>query len=238
MRTLCLSILVLAACEASPQPRTAATAPPARVDEARTTPRIDAGITLGDAPVDASPPDAPTPDPGAAARAGNPLDLDWTLVRAGDHLHLEYSVHNASAISVSLLDHLLVDGERHDAFDRAVVRNGAKPGMVEFVRGFAQLENVGRGIAMIYHPAMRRLEPGATATGAADIPLPLTAWHNFGWAVTLKGTPQTATLLIGYLTDWDSWASVSLDDGTTVTVPQPGYLPRQQFVRSAPRAIP
>ncbi|MCE9577068.1 MAG: hypothetical protein K8W52_28230 [Deltaproteobacteria bacterium] len=137
-----------------------------------------------------------------------------------------------------MLDHLLVNGERHDAFDRVVVRNGARPGVVEFVRGFAQLENVGRGIAMTYDPAMRRLEPGATVTGAADIPLPLTAWHNFGWAVELKGTPQTATLLIGYVTDWDSWASVSLDDGTTVTVPQPGYLPRQQFVRSVPLAIP
>jgi hypothetical protein len=230
----CLALAALLGCgRTSPAPATSTST---------TLIKSDAVAGPGDAasaPADAAvAPDAPQLAP--PAPSVEPISLDWTLTRAGDHLHVTYTVHNTSTAPVFLLDHLLLPdrGKWRDAADRAVVRTGDRAGTIELVRGYAQPDNTGTSVEIQYAPAARRLAPGASLDGAADIPLPLVAWHPFARSLALAPSPTEAVLIIGYLVDHDRWASLPLADGTTATVPGPPYIGAQRLLRAAPQAIP
>jgi hypothetical protein len=170
-----------------------------------------------------------------------PLTLDWQLTRSGDRLQLSYSVHNDSDKALYLLDRLVVPSSKglEAAFDRVIVRDGDAAGVVSFVRGYAPpFADKRGGIGGIQQPAAQKLEAGQTITGTATVPLPLTAWHNFGPAQPLTGAPTQAYLEIGYLLDHDKWASLELVDGTKLSGPANPFVADQRMVRSDTRPIP
>lgn len=232
------AVTALTACERTP--------PAPRV----TAPATDTGVT-GAAPVapggaaPVSPVDAAhvtvvvaTADRDASMQPSNlPVTLTWDLTRSGDTLHVAYHVHNTTSATVFLLDRLVVPDAQglHAAFDRVIVREGDTAGVVAFSRAYVRPE---RGTGGIYVPVAQRLEPGKTVDGEADVPLPITAWHNFSKASPLQITPTHAYLEIGYLTEQDQWVQINLADGTQLSGPAHPFVDRQQLVRSDTRAIP
>jgi hypothetical protein len=217
MRVAALALLALAACGRGHRDAAAVPHPAAR--------RADASPAPVPEPVDAQP------------QAPSPIALDWDLTRAGNELHLHYTVHNESDQWVVLLDRLLF-GEARPAFDRVIVRDGDSPGVVSLVRGDVG-PPPGVGVQVYERPAVRALAPGKRVSGDAVVALPVTAWHNYVTAWPLTGTPTRAYLEIGYLVGDPLLDDATLDAGTAVELVSRGAaILEQRFVRSDTRDLP
>jgi hypothetical protein len=150
------------------------------------------------------------------------VSIDWRMavIDGGKKLRIEYTATNESDERLWLCDQLLTheNNELVYAADRVIVLNGDEPGQVLFARG-----RVDRHIPSAFprNPGGRAFDPGQALTGTAEIALPLQAWHNYGHAAPLEGTPKTAVLELSYVKGEASWGQVTLRDGTTIVGPQP-----------------
>jgi hypothetical protein len=163
--------------------------------------------------------------------------LEWRLSAERDpaRLKITYTVHNRSAERLYLCDQLAVVERNHfvAAPKAVIVMNGGERGLVRFIRGEAPLD---KPTTLQIPPGGRAVEPGARASGEAEVPLPLRAWHNYGFVAPLKGTPASGTLEIAYVTGTGEWGRLPLAGGGELTVPQPSM--RLRYLVSDTRPIP
>ena len=163
--------------------------------------------------------------------------LDFTMTKAGDHLHVAYKLVNTSKQGVFVADQLLeYNGDTIRLVpDRVIVAPG-DDGTVRFVRGIVETETT----QFDHPPGAVPLAAGATHEGSAEVPLPLAGWHNYGPNPQLPSRPKAVVLEIAYLTgDGIQWGSVTTADGTKVTVPQmPSYNTHAKLARSGPKPLP
>jgi hypothetical protein len=164
-------------------------------------------------------------------------ELEWSMSAERDpaRLRITYTVHNRSAERLYLCDQLaVVENNRFVAAPKAViVMNGGERGLVRFIRGEAPLD---KPTTLQIPPGARAVEPGEHAGGEAEVPLPLKAWHNYGFLAPLTGTPESATLEIAYATGEGSWGRLPLAEGGELTVPQPAT--RLRYLVSDVRPVP
>lgn len=165
------------------------------------------------------------------------VSLDWTMTRAADgkSLRLDYTVANRSNERVFVCD--ILTATDHDklvrADDRVIVMNGPAKGVVLFSRGVVD-EHVPSSFPR--NPGGRAVDPGGELRGSANVALPLQAWHNFGYAQPLDGTPKRAVLEVSILDGEAQWLEEHLADGSTIKTPaRPARLVN---VRGAELEIP
>ncbi|MCA9675110.1 MAG: hypothetical protein KC464_08755 [Myxococcales bacterium] len=184
------------------------------------------------------PADAASPVPEATNLMN--ATLDWTITRGADSLHVEYALHNGSARTIWVVDEMLVwaQGGLARASKAMIVRNGAAADVASLFRG--NLDIPSHDDHPNPSPGMRPVAAGASITGAADIPLPLTAWHPYHpeKMEPLRPGLRRAELEIQVLdsqgTEDRDWEYVTLADGSRVATPYYRVLATRAVVVHGP----
>ena len=152
-----------------------------------------------------------------------PVELTWTLKRDGQQLVVEYSARNTSKQTVWLADQLPLPGSTAKwklGADRVIVMpDPDDKTLVLFVR--ARVKST-TNLPKLVDPGTRELAAGATLTGRASVPLPLTAWHYRGHVAPIAGQPARAQLRIGVFVDTPHLSKIDLEDGSTLVQSYPG----------------
>lgn len=164
--------------------------------------------------------------------------LTWELRPSGATLRVHYTVQNRSAAPIYLLDRLLAPRSGKLALVplAVVVHNGAAPGEVLLTKGFV---NVDQELMFYVIPGVRKLDPGASLSGDAELALPLVPWHPNAQVEPLRTPRGTAVLEVGYLPDLGEPQMVPLVDGSSVeTASARKAILEQQLVRGEPRPLP
>ncbi|MCA9679370.1 MAG: hypothetical protein KC464_30350, partial [Myxococcales bacterium] len=198
----------------------------------------------------AAPAAAPLDARAAATDAPRPaeehaMELTWTLRRDGDHLAIDYTVHNGGDAQVWVADELLQNtpaGKTMRAVDRLIVRDAAEPDLVSLVRGMTYDSLTTGRERPAPSPAMKAVPAGGEVTGTATVPLPLEAWHNYGKVAPLQGDKRRAVLQLTYVTEPDqarAWRQIPTEDGRKVDGLDPYYLKDHALlVSGAPLPLP
>ncbi len=164
-------------------------------------------------------------------------ELDWSLTALRDpaRLRIAYTVHNRSSERLYLCDQLAVVERNHfvPAPTAILVMNGERPGQVRLIRGEAVVD---KPSTLNFRPGGRAVDPGQSASGEAEVPLPLKAWHNYGYLTPLRGRPETAVLEVAYAVGEGEWGRLPLEGGGELVTPQPSV--RLRYLVSDPRPIP
>lgn len=163
------------------------------------------------------------------------IKLEWSMKHEGGKLRIDYTVVNASNKRIYLLDQLLVARKLEP--EAVVVTNGETAGSVVFSRALVKTKEKTLTITL---PAARPVEAGQRVSGVGRVPLPIRTWHNYSFVDPLKGTPTSATLVIGYLPDpgAGSFSEEALADGTKISVPNPAAMSQHSQLRSESKPIP
>jgi hypothetical protein len=127
--------------------------------------------------------------------AGAGLTLDWEMRVEADQLRIDYTVKNATAARVTVVDALRFSHKPD--LDRIIVRADRSPDAIAFTRAFV-LPEAGDKPRFIPIPHYRDLVPGAELHGTAHARLPLGASRNYGSAHVITGARPNAVLELGY----------------------------------------
>ena len=161
----------------------------------------------------------------ASAPAPATITLDWQMRRDGDQLRIDYTIKNATAARITVVDALA--GSNKDAI---VVHAATEPDAIAFTRAFVP---PAQGFKPYHQPSphYRDLAAGGELRGTAHTGVPLVPWHNFtgSWAIT--GTRSKAVLEIGY------YDQQSVDAKNAKTAPRVGP-DAFKLLRSAPKPLP
>ncbi|MFP5286320.1 MAG: hypothetical protein ACLGI9_11335 [Thermoanaerobaculia bacterium] len=167
--------------------------------------------------------------------------LEWDVKPGGgDHLALSYSVRHEGEAAVYLLDRVVVFAPKEgfeEAPDRIIALAEDDPETLTLSRGWVRPP--WSNVMYELMPGARRLEPGGTLQGHAQIPLPLQPWHPNEGARPFDAPPRKMVLRMGLLPTFCELQELRLNEGSTVQVPKgaDAYL-YQQWLTSEPRPIP
>lgn len=163
--------------------------------------------------------------------------IDWTMtsIDGGKALKIDYRVHNLSDHRIYLSDLLPMPGAKTWKLGKneIIVMNGDEPGTVVFARARVRSETP---LPFLVDPGARAVDPGKTATGSAEVPLPLQAQHYRGTVAPLKGKKTTAILELGYVSGDAHWEELPLDDGSKLTVSHPSD--KMDLLLADPKPLP
>lgn len=134
-----------------------------------------AACSASEPPRDASPEPEGESDPNPVAN----VDLDWSMQRIGDELHIEYTVTNRRDHAIQVFDHLLDYDQAPYGSERIIVHDAEYASTVAFTHGFVHHVATDKLLGAPPDPAMRRLDAGSSIRGAAVVPIPLEAWLNY-----------------------------------------------------------
>jgi hypothetical protein len=155
------------------------------------------------------------------------ISLSWEIASLNSNrLIVKYSVINRNKFPVLILDRLLTPyghGEYLLLEDEMVVQNGQPVGVVELIRGHV---DSGARLAQPWGPATRRVGPGETVTGNAQLTFPLKSWHyTLFHDAPVPDNPTAFVLKIGYIDRQDIvWMKRTLTNGTILELPTLGYV--------------
>lgn len=154
--------------------------------------------------------------------ATNP-ELEWKVAKSGDLLVLSYELKNALDRKIYVADQIVDSSNKYALVSRPIVMNDDTPGTVKIVLG---PEGSDRDTAMVYSPTYKPLEPGETAAGRFELPLPLVAWNPLRGANAIKPDMKQVRFKLYYFRgeppSWTTYgtgdAAVKVPEGMTVQI--------------------
>lgn len=169
------------------------------------------------------------------------VTLTWSLSRAegSGALLVTYQVENHGPEGVLVMDQMLQLGAKQglDPAPQALIvtPDPVDPGLVHLTRGRVAPSSDPRVEIL---PGVRPLGPGETATGAAEISLPLRAWHPNDGFSALAVAPTRAVLEIGVLPLQAPTRTLQTSQGAVQVPERAAAITAQVLHRGEARAVP
>jgi hypothetical protein len=198
-------------------------------------------------PTDTQDPSKPADDqkPAIMPAPSSPIQVDWSLSRAGAALDLHYTIANHTSAPIWVLDQIVTTGPKGLAVlpDRVIVRRGPDTNTASFVLGFTRQQ--GHAVAYEPSPVAHSLAPGATLTGTKHVPLPIASWHPYDSMIDpLQSAPTHAVFEVSWLPEAPpsgvpGWEDAPAEGSGTLHLPTINFIGTSAQLATGPTlAIP
>jgi hypothetical protein len=161
--------------------------------------------------------------------------LEWSMAIENGALVVDFELTNKRDRRIYVPETLLVPGEKDRAYNRApgrVVVSAREGGLAALSYGVAGATHP---IAWIVPPLVRPLEPGQSYKQRFVLGLPLSTWHNVGYAAPFTSPPTRVALAVWFLTEEPQWHDLKTDADEPLRVPLRG---EPRWIRGEPRPLP